>query len=72
MTNFVYRKATIELPPIDVKALERIPFSTKLDPHEFDDHEHTAFGSRTNILADADRNDSARRAMRKDGGGLGL
>ena len=72
MTNFVYRKATIELPPIDTETLKKIHFSSKLDPHSFDDHEHTAFGPGTNVLADADRNDSARRAMRKDGGGLGL
>lgn len=66
MTNFVYRKATIELPPIDEKVLEKIHFSSKLDFDTFWDHEHTFFGPRTNILADADRNDSARRAMRKD------
>lgn len=64
--KFVYRKDTIKLPPIDEKTLKKVHFSTKLDPHAFDDHEHTFFGPRTNVLADADRNDSARRAMRKD------
>ena len=64
--KFVYRRDPIELPPIDEKVLEKIHFSSKLDPDEFGNHEHTFFGPRTNILADADRNDSARRAMRKD------
>ena len=64
--KFVERKDSIELPPIDKETLEKVHFSSKMDPDEFGDHEHTFFGPRTNILAEVDRDDSARRAMRKD------
>ncbi len=64
--KFKDRKDTIKLPPIDKEALAKVRFSSKLDPHEFDDHEHVYVGTcKTNVLADADRNDSVRRAMRK-------
>ena len=65
--KFVNRKDTIELPPIDAKTLEKVHFSTKMEP--FVDNEHTFLGytrCTSNVLADADRNDHARRAMRKD------
>ena len=65
--KFTYRKNAIELPPIDTKALEKVRFSTKMEP--FVDNEHSFLGytrCTSNVLADADRNDHARRAMRKD------
>ena len=65
--KFVYRKSTIELPPIDTKALEKVRLSSKMDPYV--DNERSFLGytrCTSNVLADADRNDSARRAMRKD------
>ena len=71
--KFVERKDTIKLPPIDESTLKEVHFSSEMVPYQ--DNEHTFLGytrCKSNVLADADRNDSARRAMRKDGGGLGL
>lgn len=65
--KFVDRKDTIKLPPIDKKALEKMHFSSKMEPYV--DNERSFLGytrCTSNVLADADRNDSARRAMRKD------
>lgn len=65
--KFVDRENTIKWPLIDIKTLEPIQFSTKMDPPQ--DNEHTFLGytrCKSNILADVDRNDYARRAMRKD------
>ena len=65
--KFVERKDKIQLPPIDERILENVHFSTKMEPYV--DNEHTFLGytrCTSNVLADADRNDGARRAMRKD------
>lgn len=65
--KFVDRKDTIKLTPIDKSALREVHFSSKMEPYV--DNEHSFLGftrCTTNVLADADRNDSARRAMRKD------
>ncbi len=65
--KFVDRKDTIELPPIDKKTLEKVHFSSEMVP--FIDNERSFLGftrCTSNVLADADRNDYARRAMRKD------
>lgn len=65
--KFTYRKNAIKLPPIDAKELEKVRFSSKMEP--FVDNERSFLGytrCTSNMLADADRNDSARRAMRKD------
>lgn len=65
--KFVDRKDTIKLTPIDKSALREVHFSSKMEPYV--DNERSFLGftrCTTNVLADADRNDSARRAMRKD------
>ena len=65
--KFVERKDKIQLPPIDERILENVHFSTKMEPYV--DNEHTFLGYTrvtSNVLAEADRDDSARRAMRKD------
>ena len=64
---FKYRKNAIELPPIDTKALGKVRFSTKMEPFVDNERSFLRYTRCTsNVLADADRNDSARRAMRKD------
>ena len=65
--KFVARKDTIKLPSIDQRTLENVHFSSKMEPYA--DNERSFLGytrCTSNVLADADRNDSARRAMRKD------
>ena len=65
--KFVVRKDTIQLPPIDERTLEKIHFSSKLAPDEFGDYEHEFINSKyKTTLAEIGRDDSARRAMRKD------
>ena len=68
--KFKDRKDPIELPPIDEETLKKVHFSTEMDPAEYYDimqpvHVH-GFYIGTNVLAEVDRDDSARRAMRKD------
>ena len=65
--KFVERKDTIQLPTIDERTLEKVHFSSKMEPYV--DNERTFLGytrATSNVLAEADRDDSARRAMRKD------
>ena len=65
--KFVERKDSIELPPIDKETLEKVHFSSKMDPYV--DNERSFLGytrAKSNVLAEVDRDDSARRAMRKD------
>lgn len=65
--QFVEREP-INLPSIDMEVLLKdVHFSTKMEP--FVDNERSFLGytrCTSNVLADADRNDYARRAMRKD------
>lgn len=64
---FVDRRDSIELPPIDKDTLEKVHFSSKMEP--FVDNERSLLGftrCTSNVLADADRNDYVRRSMRKD------
>lgn len=65
--KFVNHKSTIELPSIEKMALEKVHFSSKMEP--FVDNERSFLGftrCTSNVLADADRNDYVRRSMRKD------
>ena len=65
--KFVNRKDIIKLPSTDQRAQEKVHFSSKREPYV--DNERSFLGytrCTSNVLADADRNDSARRAMRKD------
>lgn len=65
--KFVNHKSTIELPSIEKMALEKVHFSSKMDPYV--DNERSFIGytrCTSNVLAEVDRDDSARRAMRKD------
>ncbi len=69
--KFVFYDPT-PLPPISKEDLKNVKFSSELDPDEFDDNKkgrdflsHARVGD-SNVLAEADHDDSARRAMRKD------
>ena len=65
--KFVKRKDTIQLPTIDERTLEEVHFSSKMEPFVDNARDFLSHACVTsNVLADADRNDSARRAMRKD------
>lgn len=65
--KFVARKDTIKLPPIDERVLEKVHFSSKMEPYVDNERSFLGFTRCTsNVLAEADRDDSARRAMRKD------
>ena len=66
--KFVDRKDTIPLPTAEERAKAKINWSTKMVPlpdneRSFIDYE---YNKNNNILADVDKNDYARRAMRKD------
>ena len=65
--KFVDRNDTIQIPPIDEETLQKMHYSTKMDPYV--DNEHTFLGytrCTSNVLADADRNHGAVEAMYKD------
>ena len=66
--KFVDRKDTIPLPTAEERAKAKINWSTKESP--LPDNERSFVGyeysKNYNTLADVDKNDYARRAMRKD------
>ena len=65
--KFVERKDQIELPPIDKKTLEKVHFSSEMEPFVDNERSFLSFTRCTsNVLAEVDRDDYARRAMRKD------
>jgi len=65
--KFEERKDKIKLPSINEKDLEKIKFDSKMDPNDYGDllEARRIIAEYSNVLADADKNDSARRAMRK-------
>ena len=65
--KFKERKDKIKLPSIDERDLEKIKFDSKMDSNYYGDllEARRIIAEYSNVLADADKNDSARRAMRK-------
>lgn len=64
---FADRRDAIKLPPINKDTLEKVHFS--LEMGSFVDNERSFLGftrCTSNVLAEVDRDDYARRAMRKD------